>query len=130
MSCPGPDGYYFFTVHFCVPTIQGYLLIESSIFSFGKPTEINDSWPSSGPPTGRGSKGYFPGAPKLFPEKGPHEAYKKLFFTFLGCIFILFRFLAPDIYCHYIVWTQSVNAWVEQSVLTRVNTWYISLINS
>ena len=40
VSCPGS---IYFTVHFCVPTIQRYLLFEGSSFSFGKPTEINDS---------------------------------------------------------------------------------------
>ena len=55
----------------------------------------------------RGEQGILPGAPKLLkpPQafKGPHEA---LIFTFMGCIDVVSHF--PSI-----VWTQSVNAWVE-----------------
>ena len=45
----------------------------------------------------------------FFPEKGPHEAG-----LYLHAVSFSFTF---HLYTLYIVWTQSVNAWVEQSLV-------------
>ena len=57
------------------------------------------------------------GPETLFQKNGP---MRLSYFTFLGCLFIFFRFWVPDIHFCWIVWTQSENAWVEQSVTLLV----------
>ena len=86
--------------------------------------------------TGQGSRGYFAGAPHLFfQRKGPMR------------LLIIFIFL--EVHLHAVSFSitfwhqalQSMNAWAERSVMlsvkdgkkntpTRVDMWYVLLINS
>ena len=74
------------------------------------------------PPSGGGTRGYFPRAPNLFPRKGaPYEAFKYSFYSYLSGLHLSFSYTF-----HCIVWTQWVNTWVKYSVtlLTHANTFF------